>query len=232
MTTEEATRPAPRATPQVPLEEQFSSHAQQTLANTFGMWVFLASELLFFGPLLFGYFYVRMHFPHESSLASRHTLILCGTVNTAVLLTGSLAVAVAGQAVRADRRRLAARLLLAAAALGLAFIAIKGFEYYKEFGEHLFPGAGFHPDDARTAAELHGMELFFLLYFALTGLHALHLTIGIVACVAVALGLRHPPPEGAGEDAVELTGLYWHFVDVVWVLLYPLLYLVGRSGGL
>jgi len=224
------------ATLQVPLEEQFSSHEQQSLANTFGMWVFLASELLFFGPLLFGYFYLRVHFPHASSLASRHTLMLAGTINTAVLLTGSLAVAVAGQAVRVDKRRLASTLLLAAAVLGLVFIAIKGFEYHKEFGEHLFPGAGFRPDDARTAAELHGMELFFLLYFTLTGLHALHLTIGIVACIAVGLKLRHPPQDklhpGPGEDAVELTGLYWHFVDVVWVILYPLLYLVGRAGGL
>jgi cytochrome c oxidase subunit 3 len=226
MTTHEA-----QAALRVPLEEQFSSHAQQSLANTFGMWVFLASELLFFGPLLFGYFYVRMHYPHASALASRHTLMLCGTINTAVLLTGSLAVAIAGQAVRADRR-LAARLLGAAAVLGLVFLAIKGFEYYKEFGEHLFPGAGFRPDDARSAADLHGMELFFLLYFALTGLHALHLTIGIVACAVVGFRLRHPPPRGPGEDAVEVTGLYWHFVDVVWVLLYPLLYLVGRSGGL
>jgi cytochrome c oxidase subunit 3 len=228
MTTQEATR----ARIQVPLEEQFSSHEQQSHANVFGMWVFLASELLFFGPLLFGYFYLRVHFPHETALGSRHTLMLAGTVNTAVLLTGSLAVAMAGQAVRADRRHLAARLLGAAAFLGLVFIAIKGFEYYKEFGEHLFPGAGFHPIDARTASDLHGMELFFLLYFALTSLHALHLSIGIVACIVVALRLRHPPPHALGEDAVELAGLYWHFVDVVWVLLYPLIYLVGRSGGM
>ena len=232
MTTPDVVHRSAHAALQVPLEEQFSSHEQQSLANTFGMWVFLASEFLFFGPLLFGYFYVRVHFPHESALASRHTLMLAGTINTAVLLTGSLAVAVAGQAVRVDKRRLASRLLLAAAVLGVIFIAIKGFEYYKEFGEHLFPGAGFRPDDARTAAELHGMELFFLLYFALTGLHALHLTIGVIACITVALGLRRAPPHAPGEDAVELTGLYWHFVDVVWVILYPLLYLVGRSGGM
>lgn len=231
MTTQEADIAA-HAPLMVALEEQFSSHEQQSLANTFGMWVFLASELLFFGPLLFGYFYLRVHFPHESALASRHTLMLCGTINTAVLLTGSLAVAVAGQAVRAERRHLAARLLLAAAVLGVVFIAIKGFEYYKEFGEHLFPGPGFHPADAHMAAMLHGAELFFLLYFALTGLHALHLTIGIVACCAVALGLRRPLPHALGPDAVELTGLYWHFVDLVWIFLYPLLYLVGRSGGL
>ena len=78
---------------------------------------------------------------------------------------------------------------------------------------------------------MQGMALFFLLYFALTGLHALHLTAGILACLLVALRLRHPPPAGVGGEAVELAGLYWHFVDVVWIFLYPLLYLVGRAGG-
>lgn len=213
------------------LEPQFATHEQQSFANTFGMWVFLASELIFFGPLLFGYFYVRLHYPQATDMASRHTSMLLGTINTAVLLTGSLAVAVASQAVRGDRRRFAARLLVAAAVLGIVFMAIKGYEYHTEFGEHLFPGAGFHPLDARNETDLHGMELFFLLYFAATGLHAIHLTVGIVACLAVAHGLRKPAPEGASEDAVEVTGLYWHFVDVVWVFLYPILYLAGRSGG-
>jgi cytochrome c oxidase subunit 3 len=221
----------PQAPPRAPLEEQFSSHEQQSFANTFGMWVFLASELLFFGPTLLGYFYLRTHFPHATSLASRHTDMLLGTVNTAVLLTGSLAVAVAAQAIRADRRRFAARLLFIAAILGIVFLAVKGVEYHKDFGEHLFPGAGFRPSDASNVVDLHGMELFFLLYFALTGLHAIHLSVGIVLCLLVAWRLRRPPPRGASEDAVELAGLYWHFVDLVWVFLYPLLYLVGRSGG-
>jgi cytochrome c oxidase subunit 3 len=227
MTTSDLTRTALRA----PLEEQFSSHEQQSFANTFGMWVFLASELLFFGPMLLGYFYLRTHFQHATSVASRHTDMLLGTVNTAVLLSGSLAVAVAAQAIRAGRRRVAARLLLGAAILGLVFLAIKGFEYRTEFGEHLFPGAGFHPVDAKNVVDLHGMELFFLLYFALTSLHAIHLSVGIALCAIVAWRLRRPPPKGASEDAVELAALYWHFVDVVWVFLYPLLYLVGRSGG-
>lgn len=232
MSSRTATRPlAPPQRSQAPLEEQFASIEQQSFANTFGMWVFLASELLFFAPMLLGYFYLRTHFQHATSLASRHTDMLLGTVNTAVLLTGSLAVAAASQAIRADRRRFAARLLLGAALLGIVFLAIKGFEYHKEFGEHLFPGAGFRPMDAKTVADLHGMELFFLLYFALTGLHAIHLSVGIVLCALVGWRLRRPPPRGASEDAVELAALYWHFVDVVWVVLYPLLYLVGRSGG-
>jgi cytochrome c oxidase subunit 3 len=216
---------------QSPLAPQFNSHAQQAFAATFGMWVFLASELLFFGPLLFGYVYLRLRFPDACAHASRHTDFLLGTLNTAVLLTSSFTMALAGAAANAGQRRRALRLLVATAALGLLFLVIKGWEYHAEFAEHLFPGAGFHPRGAGAEPLMHGMELFFLLYFALTGLHALHLIAGIVACLLVAPRLRRPPPAGAGPEAVELAGLYWHFVDLAWIFLYPLLYLVGRAGG-
>jgi cytochrome c oxidase subunit 3 len=205
------------------IAEQFTSRAQQEFAATFGMWVFIASELLFFGPLLFGYFYLRVHYPEASAAASRHTDFVLGTVNTAVLLTSSFLIALAGHAAEGGRRRRARWLLAATAALGLAFLAIKGWEYHAEFTEHLFPGRGFHPSHGGVAQDMPGMELFFILYFATTGLHALHLTIGIVLCLWLALRLR--------EEPVEIVGLYWHFVDVVWIFLYPLLYLVGRAGG-
>jgi cytochrome c oxidase subunit III len=214
-----------------PLEPQFRSHAQQDFARSFGMWVFLSSELLFFGPLLFGYLYLRMHHPAATGMASRHTDMLLGTVNTAVLLTSSFCMALAGHAAQGNERRRAARLLALTALLGVAFLAIKGYEWQQEFGEHLFPGAGFRPDDATDPVTVHGIELFFLLYFAATGLHALHLLIGVSACVWLMLVLRHAPPRGPGNEAVEVAGLYWHFVDVVWIVLYPLLYLTARSGG-
>jgi cytochrome c oxidase subunit 3 len=213
------------------LEPQFRTHAQQDFARSFGMWVFLSSELLFFGPLLFGYLYLRMHDPLSIGMASRHTDMLLGTVNTAVLLTSSFCMALAGHAAQSHDRRRAARLLALTAALGIVFLAIKGYEWHQEFDEHLFPGVGFHPSDAADPATVHGIELFFLLYFAATGLHALHLLIGVSACLWLMLVLRHPPPRGPGNEAVELVGLYWHFVDVVWIVLYPLLYLTARSGG-
>jgi cytochrome c oxidase subunit III len=218
-------------TPAPVLEPQFRSHAQQDFARSFGMWMFLSSELLFFGPLLFGYLYLRMHYPEATGMASRHTDMLLGTVNTAVLLTSSFCMALAGHAAQGNDRRRATRLLMLTALLGVVFLAIKGYEWHQEFGEHLFPGAGFRPDDATDPATVHGIELFFLLYFAATGLHALHLTIGVSACVWLMLALRHAPPRGPGNEAVELAGLYWHFVDVVWIFLYPLLYLTARSGG-
>jgi cytochrome c oxidase subunit 3 len=213
------------------IAEQFTSRAQQEFARTFGMWVFIASELLFFGPLLFGYLYLRVRYPEACAAASRHTDFVLGTVNTALLLTSSLLVALAGQAAEGGRRRRAAWLLVATAALGLAFLLVKGWEYHAEFAEHLFPGRGFRPEHGGALQDLPGMELFFVLYFATTGLHALHLTVGIIACLALAIGLRRPAPMAPSGEAVELTGLYWHFVDLVWIFLYPLLYLVGRAGG-
>jgi cytochrome c oxidase subunit 3 len=206
------------------LEPQFRDHAQQDFARTFGMWVFLSSELLFFGPLLFGYLYLRMRHPEATGMASRHTDMVLGTVNTAVLLTSSFAMALAGHAAEGHDRRRAARLLALTAALGMVFLAIKGYEWHQEIGEHLFPGAGFHPADGRDPGTVYGMALFFLLYFAATGLHALHLFIGVAACLWLLL-------RGPRGEAVELVGLYWHFVDVVWIVLYPLLYLTLRSGA-
>jgi cytochrome c oxidase subunit 3 len=221
----------PAAMPAPDLEEQFASLEQQALAGTFGMWVFIASELLFFGPLLFGYLYLRTRYPDACALASRHTDIVLGTLNTAILLTSSFAVALAGAAARAGDRPRTVRLLGVTAALGLAFLAVKGVEWHKEVADHLFPGAGFAPGDAGGAGALHGMALFFLLYFALTGMHALHMGVGLCACLLLAFRLRPAAAHAPGADAVELAGLYWHFVDVVWIFLYPLLYLVGRAGG-
>jgi cytochrome c oxidase subunit 3 len=209
-----------------PLAPQFTSRGQQTLAASLGMWIFLATEAVFFGPLFFGYLYVRAHFPDAVAAASRHTDFAFGTANTAILLTSSLCVAMASNRARPGRR--GAWLLFCAALLGLAFLGIKAVEYHNDFAAHLFPGPGFAPGDAGTAAQAHGMQLFFIVYFAMTALHALHLLVGIVLCVAVGLALRRGRADG---EHVELAGLYWHFVDVVWIFVYPLLYLVGRAGA-
>jgi cytochrome c oxidase subunit 3 len=211
---------------QSPLAPQFASRNQQALAATLGVWIFLATEVLFFGPLLFGYLYVRMQFPDAAAAASRHTGFVLGTLNTALLLTSSLCMALAGAMHEAGAARRARWLLSATVVLGLAFLAIKGLEYRQEFSEHLFPDRGFAPADGGAADQAHGMQLFFLLYFALTAVHALHLVVGIVLCVLVAVALGRSRAEGRH---VHLAGLYWHFVDVVWIFLYPLLYLVGRA---
>jgi cytochrome c oxidase subunit 3 len=121
------------------------------------------------------------------------------------------------------RRRAAGRLLAGAALLGVAFLALKGVEYAKEWHEGLFPGPGF------ALAQHVGAELFFMLYFVMTGLHALHLLVGVGLLGAFAWGARRGSP-WAGATRMEIAGLYWHFVDIVWIVLYPLLYLIGRAA--
>lgn len=189
-----------------------------------GMWVFLATEVLFFGGLLVAYLYGRTHWPQGFAAASRHTDVVLGTLNTGVLLTSSALVALAVACdEHAPRRTWVPWLLGAAAALGVAFLVIKGMEYRKEWHEGLFPGPGFE------LAGTPGAELFFMLYFVMTGLHALHLLIGIGLLGVFGYGTQRMRP-WAPARRVEVAGLYWHFVDIVWIFLYPLLYLVSRHS--
>ncbi|WP_019143307.1 cytochrome c oxidase subunit 3 [Noviherbaspirillum massiliense] len=210
-----------------PIAEQFASREQQALAATLGVWIFLGTELMFFGPLFFGYFYGRLHFPQGFADASRHTEVWLGTINTAVLLTSSLFMVLAAEQRKAGNARAATRLLWITAALGIVFLVIKGSEYAIEWREHLFPGPRF----ALSGAQAGGAEIFFYLYFAMTALHALHLTAGIVLTGVFAVALGRNATRFASGERIELVGLYWHFVDLIWVFLYPILYLVGRSGG-
>ncbi|HWA24794.1 MAG TPA: cytochrome c oxidase subunit 3 [Lacunisphaera sp.] len=187
--------------------------------NRLGLWVFLATEVLFFGGLFLAYAVYRAAHAAAFSAASARLDFPIGTVNTGVLLTSSLAVALADLAARGRRVRSARAWLVVAGLLGAVFLTLKGFEYHAKFAEHLVPGPGF------AFAGPPPAELFFSLYFAMTGLHAVHLLAGLgaLAWLWVRLG-RHPTGDHTG--AVELTGLYWHFVDCVWVFLYPLLYLI------
>jgi cytochrome c oxidase subunit 3 len=187
-----------------------------------GMWIFLASEVLFFGGLFVAYLYGRSHWPAGFALASRHTDVFLGTLNTGVLLTSSALVALAVACEEhPGARRWTANLLWATAVLGLAFLVIKGLEYHQEWREHLWPTADFAL--ARTA----GAEEFFALYFVATGLHAVHLGIGVVL-LAVFARARRLRRDWADAHHIEIVALYWHFVDIVWIFLYPLIYLVSR----
>jgi cytochrome c oxidase subunit III len=188
-----------------------------------GMWVFLASEVLFFGGLFLAYLYGRTHWPQGFAEASRHTDVVLGTLNTGVLLTSSAIIALAVACAESPaHRRWTARLLWLTAALGVVFLVIKGMEYRKEWHEHLFPGPGF-------ALATSGAQLFFMLYFVVTALHAVHLTIGILGVAAFAWGCGRLRP-WAPPRRIDTMALYWHFVDIVWIFLYPLLYLVERHS--
>jgi cytochrome c oxidase subunit 3 len=205
------------------LPEQFDDRAEQHAAAALGMWIFLATETLFFGALLFGYAVARAHFPEAFAAASRHTNLVLGTANTAVLLTSSLTMALAVRASSLGERKPTAWLLLVTAVLGTVFLGIKAVEYYHKFVEHLVPGPGF----VFTGSEGRPQEIFFILYFLLTGVHALHLIIGIVLTLVIAWMARRGKFSPAYYAPVEISGLYWHFVDIIWIFLFPLLYLIG-----
>lgn len=202
---------------------QFDSAEERRASSLLGMWVFLATELLFFAPLFFGYLHGRLT-DHEAFVSgSHHMHFWLGTINTGILLTSSLTMMLAVNAAQARGRnengngngneRNFFRVLLAATALlGIAFLCIKAYEYASEL-----------PEAARAEG---GEAVFYFLYFAMTGLHALHLFIGIGLLTWLWLterryGARHFMP-------VEVVGLYWHFVDIVWVFLYPMFYLLER----
>jgi cytochrome c oxidase subunit 3 len=191
----------------------------------FGMWVFLTTETLFFGVLFFAYAAMRVAHPEAFAAASRHTDLVMGTLNTAALLTSSVTMALAVEAAGIGRARIAAWLMTATLALGIAFLAIKGHEYHREYVEHLFPGAGFRFAGPQAA----GAETFFWIYFVTTGFHALHLAIGVGVVGFMAWRLARGGLAAQSAASIDNAGLYWHFVDIVWIFLYPALYLVSRS---
>lgn len=205
---------------------QFDDAVQQRETATFGMWVFLSTEVLFFGGLFLAYTVYRLQYPHDFHEAGRHTLLLPGAINTAVLLTSSFTMVLAVHAAEQRRRWPTVGWLLLTAVLAAAFLGIKGWEYVHEIHEGLLPGARFHFPGEST---LHA-ELFFYLYFVTTGVHALHVTIGLGLIGWFALRMLVAGQPGRLTNSIDLLGLYWHFVDLVWVFLFPLLYLLGRDA--
>ena len=217
--------PTTRASAEPAVVEPFTGAEQQLETATLGMWVFLATEVLFFGGLFASYIALRVLHPEAFAAASSHTDVVLGSLNTGVLLTSSLTMALAVRAAQLGQRRLVTWMLVATLLLGLIFMGIKATEYTKEFHENLIPGLNFSVADPREAQ----MELFFVLYFLTTGLHALHVTLGLgMLAILVVMNLRGRY-SAAYYTPVEMAGLYWHFVDIVWIFLYPLLYLVQRA---
>src|SRR5436190_12345196 len=197
------------------LQDQFEEMPQQRQAATLGMWAFLATEVLLFGVMFMSYITYRHAYPQAFAEASRHTLVLYGTVNTAILLTSSLTMALAVQAARENQVAWLVRYLIATVLFGFVFLVIKGFEYHADLKEQLWPGPHFKPGLPAAA------QIFWVLYWIMTGVHALHVTVGAgLLCVIARMSAR-----GRFSDAyhtpVEISGLYWHFVDIVWIFLYP-----------
>lgn len=259
------------AKPDPNLAHHFEDLGQQHEAATLGMWVFLATELMFFGGLFTGYTIYRSQYPAAFAAASNHLSVWIGGINTIVLLTSSLTMALAVHAAQTGARRTLVAMLLATAGLGSLFLAIKAYEYYVDYEEGLvpvlhfkaeefqpsgsearpLPVRGLAPEELRedgnvaqpaaaprdryampteaAASFARRVELFLMFYYIMTGIHAVHLIIGI----ALMLILAHKAQRGRYAPEfyypIEVGGLYWHFVDVIWIFLLPLLYLIGGS---
>jgi cytochrome c oxidase subunit 3 len=197
------------------------------------MWVFLGSEVLFFGGLFTAYAVLRWRSPHGFALGSCKLSAEVGAVNTAVLLTSSLTMALAVYAASVRNKALLLLFLALTMLLGAGFIGIKAWEWHHEYVGHLVPGAGFDagkgPDgNVIDRDEARHVEMFFVFYFTITGLHALHMLVGL-GVLAVQLFLAARGNFGIADDTpIELAGLYWHFVDIVWIFVFPLLYLLRQ----
>jgi len=198
------------------LHEPFHDLARQRETDRFGMWLFLASEIMLFGGIFAASIGLRVVHPRAYVAASQALHLWLGTANTAVLLTSSLLVALAVEAAKSGRPKRVAWLFIGAALLGLAFAAIKGTEYWLEYREGLMPGL------SDAAIESGAQRLFMDLYFVSTGLHAVHLTIGVVLLLTLAARALADKLEGMTASNVAL---YWHLVDIVWIFLFPTLYL-------
>ncbi|MCC6763758.1 MAG: cytochrome c oxidase subunit 3 family protein [Deltaproteobacteria bacterium] len=202
---------------------QFDSAEHQHGAAQLGMWVFIAQEILFFGGLFVAYTVYRFMYPAAFAQSSHHLDVVLGSFNTAVLIASSLTMALAVHGAQLGKRWAQVIFLLATIFLGCVFLGVKTIEYGHKFHEHLIPGPNFLFDgDARHA------QIFFSLYFVMTGLHALHMVIGIAVLGVLVWRAARGAYGSAYYSPVELTGLYWHFVDIVWIFLFPLLYLIGR----
>jgi len=208
-----------------PLAHQFDDLEQQHHADELGMWLFLATEIMFFGGMFLAYTIYRTQDEAAFAAASHELDLLLGTVNTAVLLCSSLTMALAVAAAESVQRRKSMIFLAATMILGSVFLGIKAVEYYHKYEHGLMPLVGL-PFDWQGPSP-GPAEMFFNLYFLMTGVHALHMLIGLGVLLFLFIQAVRGGLMGDSAVPVHLTGLYWHFVDIVWVFLFPLLYLIG-----
>jgi cytochrome c oxidase subunit III len=227
------------------LQHHFENMEQQREAGTLGMWVFLVTEIMFFGGMFLAYTLYRYKYPDAFAVASNHLDIRLGAVNTAVLIVSSFTMAMAVFSTQIGKRRNTIIFLVLTLMLGLTFLGIKAVEYKAKYDDHLIPGQLIPGNPFNPAVAQHGetdphklhlpqgtsvrhVEMFYWIYFSMTGMHALHMIIGagiLIVILIMAWRGRFSPEYHA---PVEIFGLYWHFVDIIWIFLFPLLYLLGR----
>jgi cytochrome c oxidase subunit 3 len=209
----------------IKLEEHFNSEEQQRETAKLGMWVFLLTELLLFSGMFVSALVIRVMHPGSVTAVALHLKYWIGATNTAVLILSSFTMSIAIELSRLGRQRLMVRFMLLTAAIGAVFLMLKGYEYYRDYVEHMMPFLPFRP------YELAGdpsSRLFTDLYFIITGLHAVHLTIGIGIMLVMSWFASQPHFLQRHQNRIEITGLYWHFIDLIWMVVFPTLYLLNR----
>jgi cytochrome c oxidase subunit 3 len=216
------------------LQHHFANMEQQRESSTLGMWIFLVTEIMFFGGLFAAYLIFRIAYPDVWDMGSQHMEFWPGTINTVILLCSSFTVAWSVHAVQLGHHKLTAILLLITVLMGCGFLVVKAHEYRNHYEEGTVPGPFWHYNtvhnpDGTTRPAPHQLQLFFYLYFVMTGLHALHVTIGVVLLAIIAFFAWTGKYNAEYHNPVHISGLYWHFVDLVWIFLFPLLYLISNK---
>ena len=224
-----------------PLAHHFADLEQQKDASALGMWIFLVTEILFFGGFFATYTVYRSLYYDAFAAASHHLSWKIGFANTLVLIGSSLTMAMAVYSAAVGKRRGISVFLVLTILLGGTFLGVKYFEYREKIapclgdGPHtgcLVPGPRFDAEALHLeGAEGREAQIYFSLYFGMTGLHALHMIIGLPILALLAVMAERGRFSVAWHTPVELTGLYWHFVDIVWIFLFPLLYLIGAHAA-
>jgi cytochrome c oxidase subunit III len=208
------------------LRHHFDDSEQQFESSTLGMWVFLLTEIMFFGGMFGGYTVYRNLYPDAFASSSRFMNLGIGAFNTAVLICSSLTMVLAVRGAQIGSKKTLILFLVLTLFLGCVFLGLKVVEYHEKWVDHHIPGPGFRYDEPRY---FHQAQILFFLYFAMTGMHAMHMVVGAGLLTTLIVMASRNRFSAAWYTPVEMIGLYWHFVDIVWIFLFPLLYLIGRT---
>lgn len=221
---------------------QFDSAEQQKHSSLLGIWIFLLTEIMFFGAVFVAYGVYKGRFSDAFALGTHQLSLQMGALNTGILMLSSFTMTLAVLAARANKKAQIINWLVVSIVLGVVFLGIKAFEYKAKFDHHLVPGYNFEfnahhlANGSAVFAEIAekinpgNFKMFFGFYFVMTGLHAIHMIIGIGILFFILNMARKGKFNSAYYNPLECTGLYWHFVDLVWIFLFPTLYLLGRTG--
>ena len=207
------------------LRHHFDDSAQQLESSTLGMWVFLVTEIMFFGGMFGSYTVYRNLYPEAFASASQSMNLTIGAINTGVLILSSFTMVLAVRSAQLGQKKALILFLILTLVLGCVFLGLKATEYHEKWVEHHIPGPGFQYADPRYA---HQAQILFFLYFAMTGMHAIHMIVGAGLLTTLVVMAARNRFSAAWYTPVEMIGLYWHFVDIVWIYLFPLLYLIDR----